>query len=241
MALTPLVWSQSVGVFATAVAEVPSVSQHPGRPGPRATGCRARPAGWRSSSRAAGARRATCPPACRRRGCRSPRREDLPVQSGMSLSISTTLMPLSTAFCSSPLTFGLVGVIAIACDALADHGLDGVDLALVVGAALALGVDDGDVGVVGVPLLHRVDHGVVEVDRELRDEADLGGARGRARARPAGCPSRSSRPNTPRSAERLPPPASSRLCAFVSSVLLVDMTRGRMVRGRVVLTRHLRR
>ena len=40
--------------------------------------------------------------------------EDLPVQSGMSLSISTTLMPLSTAFCSSPLTFGLVGVMAIA-------------------------------------------------------------------------------------------------------------------------------
>ena len=47
------------------------------------------------------------------------------------------------------------------------------DLALVVGAALALAEDDLDVGVVVVALLHRVDHRVVEVHRELRDEADL--------------------------------------------------------------------
>ena len=36
-------------------------------------------------------------------------------QSGMSLSMRTTLMPPSTAFCRASCTFGLVGVMAIAC------------------------------------------------------------------------------------------------------------------------------
>jgi hypothetical protein len=57
-----------------------------------------------------------------------------------------------------------------------------VDHALVVGAALALAEQDLDVGVLGVVLLHRVDHDVVEVDRELRDETDLERLGARARA-----------------------------------------------------------
>src|SRR2546430_4420701 len=65
-------------------------------------------------------------------------------------------------------------------DALRDHVLDDVDLALVVRTALALAEDDLDVLVVLVPRLDRVDHGVVEADGELRDEADLDGPAGRA-------------------------------------------------------------
>ena len=113
--------------------------------------------------------------------------DDLPSQSGMSLSTSTTLIPLSTAFCSSPLTFGLVGVMAIAFTPCDDHGLDERDLAFVVGAALALAEDDLDVGVVLVPRLHGVDHRVVEVDRELRDEPDLDGLAGGRGPGSAGC------------------------------------------------------
>ena len=82
-------------------------------------------------------------------------------------------MPALTALSSAPLTAGLVGVIGDGLDVLGDHVLDGVDLAFVVRPALALAEDDLDVGVLVVVLLHRVDHDVVEVDRELGDETDL--------------------------------------------------------------------
>ena len=83
-------------------------------PGRRATGCRARPAArraWRPSGRFSFSHvPASWPPAKLSVATTAV----LPSQSGMSLSIRTTGMPASTAFCSASATFGLVGVIAIA-------------------------------------------------------------------------------------------------------------------------------
>ena len=101
--------------------------------------------------------------------------EVLPSQSGMSLSTRITTIPASTAFCRSSCTFGLVGVIDDRVDLLGHERLDGSDLALVVGAALALRVENLGPVLAGIPLLGRVDHDVVEVDRELRDQPDREG------------------------------------------------------------------
>ena len=82
-------------------------------------------------------------------------------------------MPAAVALSSAAWTFGLVGVIGDALHALRDHRLDGRDLAFIVGAALALGEDHLDVGMIRRPGLGGVDHGVEEVDRELGDEPEL--------------------------------------------------------------------
>ncbi len=82
-------------------------------PDRRATGCRGRPCRtpiFPPGLRLAASQVPASLPPCRLSVATT---GDLPFQSGMSLSIRTTLIPASTAFCSSVWRFGLVGVMAI--------------------------------------------------------------------------------------------------------------------------------
>ena len=100
-----------------------------------------------------------------------------------------------------------------ALDALGDHVLDRGDLAGVVGAALAAGVDDARARRRLVPLLRRVDEREVEVDRELRDEPELDGVAAVVRA--SHSRSRSSRARDAASTATMTAPLNSRFFDIV--------------------------